>query len=131
MQVRLTLILSIFLSQIWLPGVLASSSNVDCDMPCCAPKVQTSCCESSAAPRPEGMHSELRCGCATDSPQPEPATPAPQTRDSRVDLQAPLGGGTSAIVLRMTANLTPSHQRWGLVIPTHNTVQALKGIWRT
>jgi len=131
MRLTLALIFGLLLSQLGLSGVAAPSNELpECHMKCCEPQVTVSCCDEQKVPEPVPV--EANCACAAHSRQPAPTAPAPQPRESRVDLQVPVATVVAVLPRPQATHFTTSSRRQFHAAPaSHNTIQALKGVWRT
>ncbi|MCC6907876.1 MAG: hypothetical protein IT430_08060 [Phycisphaerales bacterium] len=129
MKWSLTIILGLLLAQLWLPGAVdarPTDMSADCQMACCAPQAP-SCCDEPATPPP----TEADCACQAHSGRRAPVSPAPQPRDTRVDLQMPAASATAILPQPALSLATRTPRQRVISPPSHNTVQALKGVWRT
>ncbi len=132
MKLSLTLIFGLLLSQLGLSGVAARSTEMPaCHMTCCEPQVAVSCCDEQAVPEPDITPVDADCACAAHSRQPVPTAPAPQPKELRVDLQIPAATVVALLPRPRAAQLIPPSRQLHAATASHNTIQALKGVWRT
>lgn len=128
MKWPLTIILGLLLAQLGLPGGVdarPADAVPECRMACCAPQ-EPSCCDEPAAPP-----TAVDCACRAHAGRQAPVSPAPQPRETRVDLQLPVTPATAVLPLLVASFATPIQRSRMIALPSHNTVQALKGVWRT